>query len=154
MKILLLGHTGMLGNAVHQCLNVKIETTDLRWPDDEFKSFIKNYEGDYIVNCIGAIPQRTDKFEINYELPIWLEENSNCKIIHPGTDCETDNDEYGVSKRKASSYLTVHGTNTKIIKTSIIGHEIDSKVGLLDWFLNIWVYKSNVERYYNFTMGK
>ena len=136
MNVLVLGHTGMLGNAVHRCLEAKIETTDLRWPDEDFKSFIKNYEGDYIVNCIGAIPQRTDKFEINYKLPIWLEENSNCRIIHPGTDCETDDDDYGMSKSKASRYLALHGSDTKIIKTSIIGHEIDSKVSLLDWFLN------------------
>ena len=136
MNVLVLGHTGMLGNAVHRCLEAKIETTDLRWPDEDFKSFIKNYEGDYIVNCIGAIPQRTDKFEINYELPIGLEKNSNCRIIHPGTDCEMDNDDYGTSKSKASRYLALHGSDTKIIKTSIIGHEIDSKVSLLDWFLN------------------
>ena len=136
MKALTLGHTGMLGNAVHLYLGTRVETTDLRWPNDDFKSFIKNYDGDYIINCIGAIPQRTDKFEINYELPIWLDENSNCRIIHPGTDCEMDNDAYGMSKSKALRYLASHGTNTKIIKTSIIGHEINTKASLLDWFLN------------------
>jgi dTDP-4-dehydrorhamnose reductase len=126
----------MLGYAAHRYLGTGVETTDLRWPNNDFKSYIKNYDGDYIINCIGAIPQRTNKFEINYELPIWLEENSNCRIIHPGTDCEMDNDEYGISKSKASRYLAFHGTNTKIIKTSIIGHEINTKASLLDWFLN------------------
>ena len=136
MNVLVLGHTGMLGNAVHRCLEAKIETTDLRWPDNGFKTFIKNYEGDYIINCIGAIPQKTDDFDINWVIPIWLDLHAPCKIIHPGTDCEMDNDDYGVSKSKASRYLALHGSDTKIIKTSIIGHEINTKVSLLDWFLN------------------
>ena len=61
--------------------------------------------------------------------------NKDLKIIHPGTDCEIDDDDYGNSKREATDYLLREGKNTKIIKTSIIGHELQSNVGLLDWFL-------------------
>ena len=140
MRVLVLGNTGMLGNAVYFYLNnnttFTVDTIDFRWSTDNFKNYVINYDGDYIINCIGAIPQRTNSFEINYELPIWLEENASCRIIHPGTDCEIDDDDYGKSKRRAATILSLKPTRTKIIKTSLIGHELKTKVSLLDWFLN------------------
>ena len=91
---------------------------------------------DFIVNCVGAIPQKTNKFDINWEIPIWLENNTNCKIIHPSTDCEMDDDDYGNSKRKAADFIKSKGTKTKMIQTSIIGPEINSNASLLEWFLS------------------
>jgi dTDP-4-dehydrorhamnose reductase len=139
MNILVLGHKGMLGHMLVKYLthqNYTIYTTDYRFPSIEFKNEILKFNGDYIINCIGSIPQKTTNFQINYELPIWLEENSNCSIIHPGTDCEIDDDEYGVSKRKASEYIKKQNNKTKILKASIIGPELNSKVSLLEWFLS------------------
>ena len=139
MKVLVLGHTGMLGNVVcnylRQSEDISFVTTKYRWPTDTFKTSVKNFDGDFIINCIGAIPQKTDKFEINYELPIWLDENVDCRIIHPATDCEMDSDDYGKSKFKAGRHLSLHGRNTKQIVTSIIGHELKTNFSLLDWFL-------------------
>ena len=135
MKVLVLGHKGMLGHMVTRYLRdnkVEVVTSDARWPESPFKSDMKL---DYVINCIGAIPQRTKSFDINWHLPIWLDFNSPCRVIHPGTDCEMDDDFYGVSKKIASDYLVNHGVNTKIIKTSIIGHELESADSLLDWFL-------------------
>ena len=54
------------------------------------------------------------------------DENTNCKIIHPGTDCEMDDDDYGNSKRIASEWIKSSGQNTKIIKTSILGPELNT----------------------------
>jgi dTDP-4-dehydrorhamnose reductase len=149
MRVLVLGHKGMLGHMVYKYLSTKedceLYTTDLRWPTEEFKDFIIDFwygrEGTYIINCIGAIHQRTNEFDVNTDLPIWLDDNidynlSGCKVIHPGTDCEMDDDDYGNSKRKAAEYLKETGCMTKIIKTSIIGPELTSKVSLLDWFLD------------------
>ena len=146
MKVLVLGHSGMLGSMVYDYLmgdySIGFEIVDSltsipdRWPEESFKNKIREFEGDYIINCIGAIPQRTDKFEINYELPIWLDENVSCRVIHPATDCEMDEDDYGRSKFKAGRHLAIHGTKTKQIVTSIIGHELNTNVSLLDWFLN------------------
>lgn len=139
VKVLVLGHTGMLGNCVYKYFSSfkNIETFNLvgRWPDDHFLTDIVNMDVDYVINCIGAIPQRTKEFDINYELPIWLDKNLECRVIHPGTDCEMDNDHYGVSKVNASDYIKIDGKRTKIIKTSIIGHELDNANSLLDWFL-------------------
>ena len=146
MKVLVLGHTGMLGHTVVDYLKKESQSIDKviidwkweRWPDDEFLTKIVNADVDYVINCIGAIPQRTwtKDFDINYELPIWLDKNLECRVIHPCTDCEMDNDHYGISKVNASDYIKVDGMRTKIIKTSIIGHELNSSNSLLDWFLN------------------
>lgn len=140
MKVLVLGQKGMLGHMVKIYLerkNVDISVIDYRFPSHEFYDHIRNYTGDYIINCIGAIPQKTKNFEVNVDLPIWLDKNANCKIIHAGTDCEMDSDDYGISKRVASTYIKNFGLKTKIIKTSIIGPEINnSKYSLLEWFLS------------------
>jgi len=141
MEILILGHTGLLGNMVKsyfEYCNIQVNTipNNIRWNSLEFKKFIIDNNFDFIINCIGAIPQRTKDFSINYELPIWLDENSNSKIIHPGTDCEMDNDEYGISKKIARDYIVNESKNTKIIKTSIIGTELNSNYSLMSWFLS------------------
>lgn len=137
-KILILGHNGMLGHVVAKYFADKYQCQfiDAKFPSDEFKDAVKSFNGDYIINCIGAIPQKTTTFDINYELPVWLSENTKCKVIHPGTDCEMDNDPYGISKKRASDYIKANSKNTKIIKASIIGPEIGSAKSLLYWFLN------------------
>ncbi len=144
MKVLVLGHKGMLGHMVYKYLSTQegceIVTTEFRWPDRELKKFILDFDGDFVINCIGAIHQRTNEFDINTELPMWLDSieyrSKRFKIIHPGTDCEIDDDEYGNSKREAAEYLIEKGKDTTIIKTSIIGPELNSQASLLEWFLN------------------
>jgi dTDP-4-dehydrorhamnose reductase len=139
MRILILGHTGMLGHMTHKYLTSKslnVDTTQHRWPSQEFKEFIKEYDGDFIVNCIGAIHQKTKNFDVNWELPIFLDFYSKCKIIHPGTDCEMDNDNYGTSKRIARDFIVNTSKKTKSIKTSIIGPELIGNASLMEWFLS------------------
>jgi len=139
MRVLLLGHNGMLGHIVARYLSdkgIQVTTTNYRFSSEEFSQLVLNYNGDYIINCIGSIPQRTKNFEINYKLPEWLDNLALTKIIHPGTDCEMDDDEYGISKKKARDYIVSKGLKTKILKTSIIGPELNSSASLLEWFLN------------------
>ena len=135
MKILVLGHKGMLGHMVHKVFsnNYEVVTIDDRFPDwskDMFNGV------DFIINCIGAIPQKTNEFDINWQIPIWLNANTNCKVIHPATDCEFDNSNYGLSKKRATDYIKDYCETTKIIQTSIIGPELNSNVSLLEWFLS------------------
>ena len=96
MKILILGHNGLLGNMVYKYFKSKsyqVITTNLRWPTEEFKFLVKDQQFDFIINCIGMIPQRKpdDKLYhlINYELPIWLD-GLGVKVIHPDTDESAD----------------------------------------------------------------
>jgi len=137
-KILILGHKGLLGNMVYLYFNSKkyeIVTTTLRWPDDNFKSFVINEKPDVIINCIGIIPQRKPEEKlydiVNYQLPMWLD-SLNIKIIHPDTD-EDDSTTYGLFKKMAREGVK---NNTKILKTSIMGFENGTKFSLLEWFLN------------------
>ena len=124
MRVLVLGHKGMLGHMVVKYLtqnSIKVVTTDTRWPKSPFSL---DMELDYVINCIGAIPQRTDNFNVNWQLPIWLDLHAPCRVIHPGTDCEMDIDEYGISKRIAADYICNIGKQTKTLKTSIVGPKI------------------------------
>lgn len=138
LSVLILGHKGMLGHMVLKYLADKCECNVIehRFPSNEFKEKVSDFKGDYIINCIGAIPQKTKEFSVNYELPIWLCEKTECKVIHPATDYETDLTEYGASKKKASDHIKAKSYNTKMLKTSVIGPETNTSRCLLSWFLN------------------
>lgn len=169
MKVLVLGNNGMLGHMVDKYLTrrgevvftmpPRDEVPEAAWPNKLFKeSILTGLNGiDYIVNCIGAIPQhKKHNFEsyisTNVTLPIWLAKNVQCKIIHPTTDCEfsgniSENlsyykedvkdarDDYGLSKAMASQVLEWF-PNVKQIRTSIFGPELKGKVSILEWFLS------------------
>ena len=112
-NILILGHKGMLGHMVHKVLSdsYEIKTINERFPNWNKELF----DGiDLIINCIGAIPQKTEEFDINWQIPLWLDKNTDCNIIHPATDCEVDNSSYGISKKQASNYIKDHCKTTKI----------------------------------------
>lgn len=158
-NVLVLGHNGMLGNAVTLFLSkqddINVLTISSRWEDVSFNEEIKNINPDFIVNCIGAIPQKKPTAEtykkVNFDLPVFLE-SLGIKVIHPTTDCEFSGtlaidkkytkkdirdalDDYGKSKSSASELIENSFKNTKMIRTSIIGHEVTSHVSLLDWLL-------------------
>ena len=159
-KILVLGNNGMLGSAVVQYLKEygshEVNTTDTRWGQPDFVETITKSDADFIVNCIGKIPQKkpgeAEYYSINIDLPCFLESTGKL-IIHPSTDCEFSGnlppgevytkksirdatDAYGQSKAKISKMIEDDFTHTKIIRTSIIGHENGTQFSLLDWFLS------------------
>ena len=138
MKILILGHKGMLGNANLKYFSqyFDCQTINYRWPSQDFRKMVQEFEGEYIINCIGSIPQRSKDFQVNLSLPIFLDKYCKCPIFHPSTDCQGDGSFYGFYKQAASDWILAYGKRTIIIKTSIIGLEIDSSFSLLNWFLN------------------
>lgn len=160
IKVLVLGHKGMLGNAVFKYFsslpNYETITLDARFGDTHFENEVRSKSPDFIINCIGIIPQKKPDFalyeSINIGLPLVLE-GLNIPTIHPSTDCEfagainrermyskkdvrDAEDEYGRSKAIISEKIEKEFRNTKIIRTSIIGHEEKTHHSLLDWFLN------------------
>lgn len=149
-KILILGENGMLGNCVHKYLGQKgyscftiLERIDYKMKTiDYLPAYCEENNIDFIINCIGLIPQKEpNNFNLNFSLPVWLSENcKDIKIIHPGTNEEDEIplSPYGEAKKKAAFYITTQSKNTKIIKTSIIGHDFrpSKDYGLLDWYLN------------------
>lgn len=173
--ILILGHKGMLGNAVYKFFysneTYKVSIIENRWSvenKNNFKAEILEINPDFIINCIGKIPQKKpeiDEYEnINIELPIFLE-SLNIKTIHPSTDCEfrgkgdisflytkeserDTEDAYGKSKASISKKIEKEFRNTKIIRVSIIGHEIGTKLSLLEWFLSSEHEVNGYEKHY------
>lgn len=160
VRILVLGHKGMLGRTLVRYFNetgaFSVSTLTTRWGEPDFLENIRSLEPDAVINCIGKIPQKhpssDDYVSINIELPRSLEK-LGLPIIHPSTDCEFKGtippgvayaknavrdaeDTYGESKALISAEIEADFKYTKIIRTSIIGHEEKTAVALLDWFLS------------------
>lgn len=158
--VLVLGHRGMLGRAVSKHLaslpDFTTETTLHRFGENAFTDAVQASSAEFIINCIGKIPQKkpvAGEYEfLNVKLPEFLETTGK-KVIHPSTDCEFKgdiplgkaytkedvrdaDDEYGMSKASISKRIEEEFSNTKVIRTSIIGHEDSTNVALLDWFLS------------------
>tara|TARA_A100001234_G_scaffold42494_1_gene34797 strand:- start:833 stop:1681 length:849 start_codon:yes stop_codon:yes gene_type:complete len=138
----------------HQKVNY-IHLKNLNVENEEFFKTVKAHQPDVIINCIGVIKQLKDADEPLKVLPInsifphklhYFCNQEDIRLIHISTDCvfsgkkgnylETDisdaQDLYGKSKHIGE----LHGRNSLTIRTSIIGHEIDSKESLLEWFLS------------------
>lgn len=110
---------------------------------------------DIVINCIGLIKQHSiskqhiNAIEINSLLPHRLAslcDEYGAKLIHFSTDCVFKGDQ-GMYKNDAEANSTdlygrskalgeVSYGNHLTLRTSIIGHELNSKVSLVDWFLS------------------
>jgi len=120
-----------------------------------FEKIANTVNPDMILNCIGIIKQIREatnpikSIEINSLFPHKLAalcSMCNCRLIHLSTDCvfsgkkgrytEDDIpdplDLYGRSKLLGE----VTGGNALTIRTSMIGRELNTKHGLLEWFLS------------------
>ena len=110
MKILLLGHNGLLGNDIllfndlikkYEILTINNE---FRWPDNNFKEQITNIESDLILNCISTSKIDNTSIEsIFYELPFFLSTLKNKFIINFSSDILNSNtvNKYFLVKKKA-----------------------------------------------------
>jgi dTDP-4-dehydrorhamnose reductase len=120
------------------------------------KSIVEKIRPDYVINCIGLIHHKeslnsciSKYISLNSLFPHLVAEAceiASSKLIHFSTDCvfsgrdgmynELDipdaTDFYGRSKLLGEINYGNHLT----LRTSIIGHEIDSNIALVDWFLN------------------
>ncbi len=179
MKVLVLGASGMLGNAMVRVLGKQpewqvfgtlrsdggrryftstendrlISGVDVEQIDSLVKVF-SQVRPDVVVNCIGLVKQLADAKDpllalpINAMLPHRLErlcELAGARLVHMSTDCvfsgqrgryaETDLpdaiDLYGRSKLLGE----VSGNRSITLRTSIIGHELQSQHALINWFL-------------------
>lgn len=179
MRILVLGGSGMLGNAMVRVLSERndwqvqgtirsegarrffgaeiagrlLAGVDVEQPDSLLQAFILA-RPQVVINCIGLVKQLAEAEEplqaipINALLPHRLArlcELTGARLIHPSTDCvfsgdrgnyrESDppdaRDLYGRSKLLGE----VSYPHTVTLRTSIIGHELRSAHGLVNWFL-------------------
>jgi dTDP-4-dehydrorhamnose reductase len=135
-------------NSFHQFLDIK--------DDNEIKNIIQYIKPTVVINCIGLIKQRDnvnnplDVLPINSLFPHQLSKickKYEARLIQISTDCvfsgkkgdyvESDKsdaeDLYGISKYIGE---VNHEENCITLRTSIIGHELNSKKALLEWFLS------------------
>jgi dTDP-4-dehydrorhamnose reductase len=178
MKVMVLGATGMLGNAVFRLFadspgidvygtarsSVSRLRADLRGRvisgidvghfDDLSRAFAE-VRPEVVVNCIGLVKQLAEADDplvavpLNSLLPHRLARLcrlANARLVHVSTDCvfsgtkgrytEADQpdarDLYGLSKLLGE----VDYPNAVTLRTSIIGHELASAHGLVEWFLS------------------
>lgn len=158
MKIIIFGSNGMLGTYLNKFLQKKYEVIPItrknidlsKSTENEILNFLSNCvsEKDLIINSSGVIKQReydiNDMINVNSIFPNILskfKKNKNCNIIHITTDCvysghkgnyvENDYhdclDEYGKTKSLGEN------KDLTVIRTSIIGEEIDNKKSLIEW---------------------
>lgn len=116
---------------------------------------LKAIRPDVVINCIGLIKQHSisnqhvEAIAINSLLPHQLArlcENYSSKLIHFSTDCVFDGTKGLYSENDTPDALDLYGRTKCLgevdyaphltLRTSIIGHELDSSVSLVDWFLS------------------
>ncbi len=121
----------------------------------EIEGVIASIKPDVVINCIGLIKQHSiskqhvSAIEINALLPHQIAnlcDKYSAKLIHFSTDCVFSGkdglyteesipdatDLYGKSKCLGEVNYAPHLT----LRTSIIGHELNTSVSLVDWFLS------------------
>lgn len=180
MKILVLGASGMLGNAMVRVLSEDATSTvvgtvrsgaakrffapsiadklivgvDVENQDALVRLFA-DVRPDVVINCIGLVKQLAQAEDPLMALPVnallphrlaRLCELGGARLVHMSTDCvfsgkkggyrETDfpdaEDLYGRSKFLGE----VAYPHSITLRTSIIGHELQSAHGLIGWFLS------------------
>tara|TARA_A100001035_G_scaffold279980_1_gene283360 strand:- start:31914 stop:32765 length:852 start_codon:yes stop_codon:yes gene_type:complete len=121
---------------------------------EDFVSLIIKYDINLIINCAGITKHNPEIKDFNKALylnsvfPKNLSEickNMNIRFIHLSSDCvfsgkakmydedsiKDAKDFYGITK----SLGEINDSNNLTIRTSTIGHEINTSYGLLNWFL-------------------
>lgn len=180
MKVLVLGASGMLGNAVMRVLSenkgwqvfgtVRSGTASRYFPPDIAASLVAGVDvedqdalvrvfasvrPDVVINCIGLIKQLADgddpllALPINAMLPHRLArlcELAGSRLVHVSTDCVFSGSRGAYIEEDVSDALDlygkskflgeVHDAHAITLRTSIIGHELQSTHGLVEWFLS------------------
>jgi dTDP-4-dehydrorhamnose reductase len=180
MKILVLGASGMLGNAMVRLLSentdwqvygtVRSESSKRFFNADIFERLLSRVDveqndslmqaficirPDVVINCVGLIKQLADADDplqvipINALLPHRLArlcKLSGARLVHMSTDCVFAGEKGGYQESDLSDAKDLYGrskylgevaySHTITLRTSIIGHELQSAHGLVGWFLS------------------
>lgn len=179
-SVLVLGASGMLGNAVLRHLaeaddlvvwgSVRSTSALGRLPEavrqriiagvdvehpDELVKLLALTDPDVIINCVGLVKQLADAKDPLTALPInallphrlaRLAALAGARLIHVSTDCVFAGTRGAYTEDDVPDALDLYGRskllgevdypNAITLRTSIIGHELASAHGLVDWFLS------------------
>lgn len=151
----------MLGRYVSTYLKSEFETIELNrnelncssTSESDLTLLLKKYgamENDVVINCVGTIKPMIDKLGdlnailVNSVFPHILSsvcEKLSLKMIHPTTDCVflgdktmySENDEHDIRDVYGRTKSLGEPKNCMVIRTSIIGEEINNKRSLVEW---------------------
>jgi len=179
MKILVLGASGMLGNAMLRVMStqeawsvfgtvrgadpalhaaapraVLIPGVHADQPDSLLAAFAQA-RPDVVINCVGLVKQLSNAADplvavpINTLLPHRLArmcEVAGARLVHVSTDCVFSGKQGNYTELDQADAQDVYGRSKLLgevdyphavtLRTSIIGHELRSAHGLIDWFLS------------------
>lgn len=179
MRILVLGASGMLGNAMLRVMSeqeewsifgtvrgadpalhaaapraVLIPGVHADQPDSLLAAFVQA-RPDVVINCVGLVKQLSNAEDplvavpINTLLPHRLArmcEVAGARLVHVSTDCVFSGKQGNYTESDLADAQDVYGRSKLLgevdyphavtLRTSIIGHELRSTHGLVDWFLS------------------
>lgn len=179
MRILVLGASGMLGNAMLRVMSaqeawsvfgtvrsadpalhavaphaVLISGIHADQPDSLLAAFAQA-RPDVVINCVGLVKQLSNAEDplvavpINTLLPHRLArmcEVAGARLVHVSTDCVFSGKQGSYKESDLADAQDVYGRSKLLgevdyphavtLRTSIIGHELRSAHGLIEWFLS------------------
>lgn len=122
---------------------------------DKLFSCIKDFRPSYVINCVGIIKQSgvskdpTLAIEVNSLFPHKLAKicgEIGSRLVHFSTDCVFSGDLGNYNEASVPDATDLYGRSKLLgevsyydhvtLRTSIIGHEINSAISLIDWFLS------------------
>ena len=128
-----------------------VEATDLA----SIRNAIETVRPDVVVNCVGIVKQQSlgndpiACISINALLPHQLANlcsEYGARLIHISTDCVFDGAKGGYNESDLTNATDLYGrskamgetsaANAVTLRTSIIGRELTTELGLVDWFLS------------------
>lgn len=161
MKVFVFGSTGMLGKYISVYLKKYFEVIEISRSiidisdvkEEELLIKLLNLEvkeKDVIINCAGTIKPRVDQLgdlnaiKVNSIFPRILANvcnKLNINLIHPTTDCVfsgkkgsyNEDDKYDVNDVYGMSKALGETNNCTMIRTSIIGEEVNQGRSLVEW---------------------
>lgn len=127
---------------------------DVELHDSLMQAFVQ-VRPDVVINCVGLVKQLVDANDplqaipINALLPHRLArlcELSSARLVHMSTDCVFSGEKGGYRETDISDAKDLYGKSKYLgevayphavtLRTSIIGHELQSAHGLVGWFLS------------------
>lgn len=122
----------------------------------ELERLLERVEPEVVVNCVGLVKQLKAANDPLVALPVnamlphrlaALCRDNGARLIHISTDCVFDGSKGNYTETDKSDAVDLYGMSKFIgelrdlpeavtLRTSIIGHELNSSHGLIEWFLS------------------
>jgi dTDP-4-dehydrorhamnose reductase len=131
-----------------------VDGIDVEYPDSLMK-VLDGVRPDVVINCAGLTKHKPEADEPLVSIPIntlmphrlaGLCKLVGARLVHVSTDCVFSGEKGSYTEDDFSDARDVYGKSKALgeviyphsvtLRTSTIGHELQSKYGLLDWFLS------------------